>query len=144
MLRFQRLFLDSPTLERPSNGDAGYDLRAYQDVFLVLNRPTTIDTGIAIEIPSGYVGLIFPRSGLRFNHSINTYGVGVIDSSYRGEIKVSVIRHDSAANQATYMIKSNDKIAQLVIVPCFTDEIEEVTELSVTARDIKGFGSTGR
>lgn len=146
MIRYKKLYLDSPDLIRPADGDAGYDLRAYGEYDLYYDSPLSINTGVAIEIPAGYVGLVFPRSGLRFNSHITNYGTGVIDASYRGEMKVLLWRLHFPSNsfREAYTIQHGDKIAQLVIVPCFTDDVEEVSDLSETNRGSKGFGSTGR
>lgn len=147
-LNYKRLYMDSPEMSTPKAGDAGYDLRAYGDYSLRYNRPTSIDTGIAVEIPPGFVGLILPRSGLRFNENINTFGTGVIDSSYRGELKVLLTNlrttHYPFESPPPYEIHHGDKIAQLVIVPVFTEEVQEVNDLSDTDRGAKGFGSSGR
>jgi dUTP pyrophosphatase len=144
-LRYKRLYMDSPEFEAPKDGDAGYDLRTYQDISLMPNTPTVVDTGIAIEIPSGYVGLILPRSGMRFKFLVDCFGVGVIDSSYRGELKLLIELHDRPdLHYVDTQWYAGDKVAQLVIVPCFTEEVEEVDTLSDTSRGAKGFGSTGR
>jgi dUTP pyrophosphatase len=141
MLKYQRLYLDSPILEKPVDGDAGYDLRAYEDILLSSDYPAIINTGIAVEIPSGFVGLVCPRSGLRFHQRISTFGIGVIDSTYRGEIRVMIEQH--TVNSTPTVIKAGDKIAQLVIIPYFGEDVEEA-ELTDTVRGNKGFGSTGK
>ena len=142
-LRYKKLYVDSTSLVRPAIGDAGYDLRAYGNYILSRGTPTTINTGIAVEIPSGYVGLIFPRSGLRAKARVSQYGTGVIDSSFRGELKMITELHTNTPHEA-YHILSGDKIAQLVIVPYYVNDVEEVSELSTSPRGVDGFGSTGR
>lgn len=98
----------------------------------------TFDTGVHVEIPEGYVGLIKSKSGLMVNHMITTDGT--IDAHYTGSIKVKLFNH--ARNK--YKVKAGDKIAQLVIVPCLLPELEQVDGLEETDRGDNGFGSTGR
>lgn len=143
-LRYKRLYLDSPELEAPRNGDAGYDLRAYGDYILNPYRPTVINTGITLEIPAGYVGLVLPRSGLRFKYGVTVFGTGVIDSAFRGELKALLTVSPTTPDALGYKISNGDKISQLVIVPYFSEGVEEVSELSLTIRGTDGFGSTGR
>lgn len=98
----------------------------------------TIDTGVHVEIPEGYVGLIKSKSGLNVNHGLT--GEGVIDSHYTGSIKVKLYNH----TDSNYRFEKGDKIAQLVIVPCLLPELELVDSLEETDRGDGGFGSTGR
>lgn len=98
----------------------------------------TIDTGVHVEIPEGYVGLIKSKSGLNVNHGLTTEGV--IDAHYTGSIKVKLYNH----TKKDYRFQQGDKIAQLVIVPCLLPELEVVDALEETDRGDKGFGSTGR
>lgn len=96
------------------------------------------DTGVHVEIPEGYVGLIKSKSGLMVNHKITTDGT--IDAHYVGSIRVCLFNH----SRNKYKVKKGDKIAQLVIVPCLLPELEVVDALEETDRGDKGFGSTGR
>lgn len=116
--------------------DAGFDLYASDSVSLTQGVPTLISTSIALEIPEGFVGLIWPRSGLAVKYGIDTLA-GVIDSGYRGEVKVCLLVHG-----ANYEVKYGDKIAQILIqeVPRFN--IVEVSALSNSERGEKGFGSS--
>lgn len=98
----------------------------------------TFDTGVHIEIPEGYVGLIKSKSGLMVNHMITTDGT--IDSHYTGSIRVKLFNHSPKG----YKVHAGDKIAQLVIVPCELPELELVEKLDETDRGDCGFGSTGR
>lgn len=133
---------------RGSEYAAGYDL--YADIvqsvgdYCLEIRPgetQKIGTGIALEIPDGYFGAIFARSGLATKEGLRPANcVGVIDSDYRGEIIVA-IHNDS---NKTKVIKHEDRIAQIIILPYFNAEFIETTELSDTDRDTGGFGSTGR
>ena len=100
-----------------------------------------IPTGIAVEIPEGYVGLLFGRSGLGCKLNLRPANcVGVIDSDYRGEIMVAMYNDSKVSRQ----VVDAERIAQLVIVPCLLLEMEEVEELGVTERGTGGFGSTGK
>ena len=98
----------------------------------------TIDTGVHVEIPEGYVGLIKSKSGLMVNHGLLTDGT--IDSGYTGSIKVKLFN----TSPKDYKFMAGDKIAQLVIVPCLLPELELVDSLEETDRGDGGFGSTGR
>lgn len=97
-----------------------------------------IDTGVHVEIPEGYVGLIKSKSGLMVNHGLLTDGT--IDSGYTGSIKVKLFN----TSPKDYKINAGDKIAQLVIVPCLLPDLELVDHLEETDRGDGGFGSTGR
>lgn len=100
-----------------------------------------VPTGIAMEIPDGFVGLVFARSGLACKKGLAPANkVGVIDSDYRGEIKVALHNH----SHASVVISGGERIAQLVIVPYLTADFEQCDELSDTERGVGGFGSTGK
>ncbi|MBQ5883943.1 MAG: dUTP diphosphatase [Clostridia bacterium] len=130
--------------ERATPGSAGMDLYAVLDEPITLNQGETalIPTGIAIALESANeVALIFPRSGLSIKHGIGLFNsVGVIDSDYRGEIKVGVVNQINKE----YTIEPNERIAQMVIMPVSLPEIIEVNELDETQRGTGGFGSTNR
>ena len=121
---------------------------AAADLCAVLDAPLTVQpmqrvlvpTGLAIELPdAGCVGLVYARSGLAFRFGIAPINcVGVIDSDYRGELQVPLTNHGTAP----YTIHPGDRIAQLVLAPVYTPEIEEVSELDETVRGEGGFGST--
>jgi dUTP pyrophosphatase len=121
------------------SSDAGMNLYSTEEVTLNPGQVGRIKTGIAIEIPEGYVGLCWDRSGLSTNHSLKTVA-GVIDAGYRGEILVGMINLGKEA----YIFHSGDKIAQMIIQKIENPEIVEVAELSETARGEGGFGSTGK
>lgn len=121
---------------------AGADLYACIDNSITIQPQQTIlvPTGLAMEIPEGYAGLIYARSGLASKKGLAPANkVGVIDADYRGEVMVALHNHSSVA--AT--IEPNERIAQLVIAPFLTASFEEVNELSDTIRGAGGFGSTG-
>ena len=124
--------------ERAHSADAGYDLRSPGKGRLYAGEAVVIDTGVHVEIPQGYVGMLKSKSGLNVKHDI--VGEGVIDSGYTGSIRVKLYNHGSES----YMIETGDKISQLVILPIITPELELVTELEETDRGNNGFGSTGR
>ena len=117
-------------------GDAGMDLTSVwkkQELDLI-----TYGTGLAVEIPEGYVGLLFPRSSVYKTKMFLTNCVGVIDSGYRGEIMMKFEMMDSKA-----MYETGDRIGQIIILPYPQVEFEEVDKLSMTSRSTGGFGSTG-
>ncbi len=120
------------------NGDAGLDLYSCIDTSLEQNQRMLIPTGIAIELPKEYVALIWGKSGLALKNGVSILG-GVIDSNYRGEIGVVVLNN----NYDDLVIKKGQKIAQMLIQPIETPQIEEVNELNDTNRGENGFGSTG-
>ena len=122
---------------------AGADLYACMDKDITINPGCTefIHTGIALEIPTGLVGLIYARSGMACKRGLAPANkVGVIDSDYRGEIMVALYNQSNE----TKVITSGDRIAQIIIQPVTQFEFNEVDELSDTARGEGGFGSTGK
>lgn len=128
---------------RASIGSAGVDLQALISEPLTLEpqKLCRIPTGIAMELPQGYVGLVYARSGLGVKHGIALgNGVGVIDSDYRGEIQVGLCNLSDVA----YTIQPMDRIAQLVIAPVPPVEYVWADSLSDTERGDGGFGSSGR
>jgi dUTP pyrophosphatase len=123
-------------------GDAGLDLTAVSVSFE--KNYVSYKTGLAVEIPEGFVGLLFPRSSNSKMDLILTNSVGVIDSGYRGEIE---LRYKLVSNGVTPSIVGTynigDRVGQLIIIPYPSIEFEEVTELSTTERNTGGYGSTG-
>mgnify|MGYP002523760355 CR=1 FL=1 len=129
-----------PAYAKP--GDAGMDLTATSYEFDPDNGNHIYGTGIAIEIPQGYVGLVFPRSSNRKKQCYMTNHVGVIDSGYRGEVMVTFKNRDADMNTETpYNV--GDKIAQIIIIPYPIVKFIVVDELSKTERGEGGHGSTG-
>lgn len=121
-------------------GDAGMDLTACA----ILSNTTfqvTYDTGIALEIPDGHVGLVFPRSSIRDSDLYLSNSVAVLDAKFRGNIQVTF---NKTAGLDSIKYKVGERIAQLIILPFPQIEFEEVTELSETIRGTGGFGSSGR
>lgn len=127
---------------RATEGSAGADICACieNDVTVEPGKIKKIPAGIAIEIPVGFGGFIFPRSSLATKYGITLPNcVGVIDSDYRGEVCVPVIN----LGEESFTVKNGDRIAQMVIMPYEAAEYETVPELSETERGEGGFGSTG-
>lgn len=125
-------------------GSAAFDLRAIDvpDAGVIVSRenPGVFSTGLTFEIPPGWVMLINSRSGHGFNNDVRLSNCqGVIDADYRGEVKVKL-----SADKLPYTIKNGDRIAQALLTPCPQFELQEVDELSTTARGTGGFGSTGK
>lgn len=121
---------------------AGADLYACLDADLIIAPGETafVPTGLAMELPTGYVGLIYARSGLACKRDLAPANkVGVIDSDYRGEIKVALHNH----SEKTQVVAQGERIAQIVVVPYLRCEFCE-NELNETARGEGGFGSTGK
>ena len=126
-----------------SQSAAGADLHALLDgaTKIAPGETVFIKTGLALEIPEGYVGLIYARSGLACKRGVAPANkVGVIDSDYRGEITVALFNHGKEAQ----VIEPAERIAQLVITPYLTAEFDLVDEINQTERASGGFGSTGR
>ena len=129
--------------EYATPGSAGMDLYACVDgeIELAAQEFAVIPTGVAVSLPEGFAALVYARSGLATKHGIAlSNGVGVIDSDYRGEIKVGLVNLSKKA----YTIMQGDRIAQMVITPVARAEIVLTDELDDTDRGSGGFGSTGR
>lgn len=126
---------------RAHPGDAGLDLCALEPAELRPGERASIGTGIAVEIPEGFAGLVLPRSGLAARHGISLVNApGLIDAGYRGEIRVLLLNTD---RRRTWSLQAGDRVAQLVISPVALLDPEEVTELGSTSRGTGGFGSSG-
>lgn len=131
-----------PEPYRGSAGAAGLDMHASLDAPVTLEpgARAIVPLGVAVEIPHGYVGLVFGRSGLGAKHGVTlANSVGVIDEDYRGEIKAAMINRGGEA----FTISPGDRICQLVLVPYAAAELCEVAELGDTERGEGGYGSTG-
>lgn len=126
--------------------DAGLDLTAISYEYKEEYDCDVYGTGLAIEIPEGYVGLIFPRSSNRKTNSYLTNSVGVIDSGYRGEIMISFKNRDVSFFTDKHIRPYNvgDRVAQLIIIPYPSIKLVEVNELSDSERGEGGHGSTGK
>ena len=142
-LPVQILMLDDG-LEPPAyatDGDAGADLRTAVDVVLAPGARELVPTGVAMALPTGYVGLVHPRSGLAARHGVTIVNApGTIDAGYRGEIKVCLLNTDLSE---TVRLTRGDRIAQLVIQRVEHARFSVVHELPASVRGTGGFGSTG-
>ena len=140
-VKFMKLSENAVTPTKADPDSAGYDLYSTTDVTIQSGCSLKIDTDIAMAIPHQHVGYIFARSGLACKNGIRPANcVGVIDSSYRGNIGV-VLHNDSGQN---YDIKKGDRIAQLVIMEYPETALFEVKELDKTDRGKGGFGHSGK
>lgn len=136
-VKIKKLNEDAVIPKYSREGDAGLDLTATSRE--LKDGLFCYGTGIAIEIPEGHVGLLYPRSSISKTNLILSNHVGVIDSNYRGEI---ILKFRSSSDFPTIFLVG-DRIAQLIIVPYPTIEFEEVEQLSETNRGSNGFGSSG-
>ena len=126
-----------------TDGSAGMDLSAFikEDILIKPNERKIISTGIAISLPQNLEAQVRPRSGLAIKHGITVLNSpGTIDSDYRGEIKVILINH----SQDDFIVKNQDRIAQVVFSEFIKVSLEETDNLDETSRGQKGFGSTGK
>ena len=131
----------TPTYGTPLSAGADLYNLPHSDVSIPPHTTVLIHTGIAVEIPEGYCGLIFARSGLATKRGLAPANkVGVIDADYRGEIMVAL--HNHADTEA--VVLAGERVAQMVITPFIQVGFDEVDELSETVRGEGGFGSTGR
>lgn len=150
-IKIKKLVDDAKIPNFAKEGDAGADLIATSKKFDEVKGYLEFGTGLALEIPKGYVGLVFPRSSISNINLTMTNCVGVIDSGYRGEVKIrykpdyvasAYIMGEDVPEPIGYEI--GDKIAQLVIIKLPTVEFQEVKKLSKSNRGEGGFGSSGR
>lgn len=137
-LKFKKIHQNAKIPSYAYKGDAGMDLYVPEITMIKVGERKTIPLGISIEIPEGYVGLMFDKSSLSHKHGLKTYG-NVIDSGYRGEIHVGIMNQ----SDKDYELKIGDKIIQMLIMPVFQVEVLEVDELSESDRSNGGFGSSG-
>jgi dUTP pyrophosphatase len=124
------------------SGDAGMDLVA-TSIILETSTQITYGLGVALQIPEGFVGLIFPRSSIRNTDLTLSNSVGVVDSGYRGELQATFNKKGVAKKDGGYVYMVGDRVAQIMIIPHPSIEFEEVNDLSDTERGDGGFGSTG-
>jgi dUTP diphosphatase len=127
---------------RAHAGDAGLDLYAADAATIAPGERASIGTGVAVEIPDGFAGLVLPRSGLAARHGIALVNApGLIDSGYRGEVRVLLLNTD---RREPFDVKPGERIAQLVVTRVSDAEPVEVAELEASVRGEGGFGSSGR
>ena len=137
----RRLRPDAVVPTRAYEGDAGLDLTACERVVLEPGERALVSTGLAVAIPDGYAGFVQPRSGLAARHGISIVNTpGLVDSGYRGEIKVALLNTDA---REPFVVEPGMRIAQLVVLPVQGVEPVEVGELPESGRGAGGFGSSG-
>jgi dUTP pyrophosphatase len=142
-LQVQLLHPDARPPERTRPGDAGYDLRCVEAFALEPGERRLVPTGVAIALPAGIAGLVVPRSGLAIEHGVSVVnGPGLVDPNYRGELRVVLVNLGAERFEA----RAGDRIAQLLLVPFVTPELQLVDELPSSGDDrgANGFGSSGR
>ena len=136
----RRLREDAHLPHQAYEGDAGFDLAACEHVVLEPGERAVVATGIAVEIPHGYAGFVQPRSGLAARYGVGVVNSpGLIDSGYRGEIKIVLINTD---RDQAFVVDPGMRIAQLVIAPVAAVRMVEVEELAISERGARGFGSS--
>lgn len=143
VLKIMKINKNAVVPQRATGGSAGMDLYACIDAPIVIpaRGHATVPTGIAISIPAEYAAMIYARSGLAIKHGIGLLNsVGVVDSDYRGEIKIGLVNQFDE----DYEIKPFERIAQMIIEPVAFPEIVECDTLDETVRGAGGFGSTGK
>src|SRR5215211_5945601 len=141
-LRITRVRAGARLPSRAHDGDAGLDLYSAEGATIAPGERASVATGIAIEIPARFAGLVLPRSGLAARRGIALVNApGLIDSGYRGEIRVLLLNTD---RRETFEVAPGDRIAQLVLTPVADVEPLEVAELATSVRGEGGFGSSGR
>lgn len=151
-VNLKKLHPDAVIPSYSKDGDAGMDLIAINNGVTNKYGSVTYKTGISIEIPNGYVGLVFPRSSVYKTIDRISNSVGVIDSGYRGELMVNfdislikyIVKEHNVKGYKGKEYKKGDRIAQIIILPYPQIEFEEVNELSETERGTGGYGSTGK
>jgi dUTP diphosphatase len=140
-LAIQRLRDDAVVPERAYDGDAGLDLAACDRVELAPGERAVVGTGLAVAIPEGHAGFVQPRSGLADRHGISIVNSpGLIDSGYRGELKVILLNTDRSQ---PFVVEPGMRIAQLVVLAVPELELVETDELPATERGVRGHGSSG-
>jgi dUTP pyrophosphatase len=135
-----RLREDAVVPARAYDGDAGLDLAACEHVVLEPGERATVGTGLAVAIPEGYAGFVQPRSGLAARHGVGVVNSpGLIDSGYRGELRVVLLNTDA---RASFTVEPGMRIAQLVVLEVPQVDVVEVAELPSSERGARGFGSS--
>jgi dUTP diphosphatase len=139
-LAIQRLRDDAALPARAYSGDAGLDLAACERVELGPGERAVVGTGLAVAIPDGYAGFVQPRSGLASRHGISVVNApGLIDSGYRGEVRVVLLNTD---RRAAFVVEPGMRIAQLVVLAVPELELVETEALPESQRGVRGFGSS--
>lgn len=139
-LKVRLLDADGMLPSRSNPTDAGSDLFSAESLMIHPGERATVSTGIAVEIPEGFYGRVAPRSGLASKHGLDVLA-GVVDSGYRGEVKVVLLNTD---RHNTFHVEKGDRIAQLIVEAHFNLPIVKIDSLSKSGRGFGGFGSTGK
>ena len=127
-----------PTMGNP--GDAGYDLRSAENAVVPARSRHTVNTGVSIALPAGYVALVHPRSGLAAKHGITVLNApGTVDAGYRGQMLITLVNH----SDEDFEVTRGDRIAQMLFQKFESARFVHVTELPGSQRGSAGFGSTG-
>ncbi|HNZ52199.1 MAG: deoxyuridine 5'-triphosphate nucleotidohydrolase [Candidatus Diapherotrites archaeon ADurb.Bin253] len=137
-LNFLKISKSAEAPEYALDTDAGFDLKALESVTIFPFDQKKVSTGIAIEVPEGYVGIVRDRAGIVQKMNVHTVA-GTFDSGFRGEVSIMLVN----MNDKTIEIEKGMRIAQIILVPIVKAKITEVKKLSSTERGDKGFGSTG-
>ncbi len=136
----RRVRADAVIPDQAYDGDAGFDLSACDSLTLAPGERAVVSTGVAVEIPDGYAGFVQPRSGLAARHGIGIVNSpGLIDSGYRGEIRVVLLNTDRTES---FTVEHGMRIAQLVVLPVPAVRLVEVEALEASERGVRGFGSS--
>jgi dUTP pyrophosphatase len=139
-VRVRRLHAGAVIPERAYEGDAGLDLASCEHAVLGPGERAVVATGLVVEIPDGYAGFVQPRSGLAARHGIGVVNSpGLIDSGYRGEIRVVLLNTD---RESEFTVEPGMRIAQLVVAPVASVRVVEADELAASERGARGFGSS--
>jgi dUTP pyrophosphatase len=136
-VKVKKLHRRAQTPQQAHSTDAGFDLYCIEDMKIPPGQKGFAKTGIAMAIPNGYAGLIWPKSGLALNHGIDVLA-GVIDSGYRGEIVVILQNH----GDTDFTLSAKSQVAQMLFQKVESPSISEVDDLDETPRGVFGFGST--
>ena len=138
IIKAKKLHPDAIMPKHNIAGDAGLDLHCVENMEIKPGMRALASTGLSFELPEGYVALIWDKSGIALKNGIKTMG-GVIEHTYRGEYKIILFN----TSDQIFKVKAGDKVAQMLIQPIMTVEVEECEELSGSARGEHGFGSAG-
>jgi len=137
-IKVKKLHSDAIIPNYAHPGDAGMDIYSNEDIIIYPKERRAVKTGISIQLPEGYVALVWDKSGMAFNFGLTTLA-GVMDSGYRGEYQITILN----TTTSPYEVKKGQKIAQILIQPIEHAEVIETQELEDSSRGDGGFGSTG-
>lgn len=137
-LDVQLLLPEATVPTKATPGAAGWDVYAAENVIIPSGMWAAVETGVAVALPADHVGMIWPRSGLAVRHGLDVLA-GVVDSDYRGGIAVVLVNH----GWEPFEVETGMRVAQLVVQRYEASQLQVVSELGKTHRDVRGFGSTG-